>query len=224
MYSVYKHVNRMNNKVYIGITKQSPTVRWGTNGSNYKSSPHFYLAIQKYGWNTFDHIICFENLSEKEAGEKEKQLIALYQADNPLYGYNLTSGGEKAFKMSEITCVKKSLAMRGNKNGCHPCSEETKKKIAEAEKGRVFTEEHKLKLKLSAKNRKSPPCSQNKKEKLKNSNPKMRKIYCLENNTIYKSIHECARQLKLSATNICAVCKGKHSTHKKYHFSYTDNI
>ena len=49
-YCVYMHVNKINNKKYIGITKQkTPESRWGANGVNYKGSPHFYAAIKKYG-------------------------------------------------------------------------------------------------------------------------------------------------------------------------------
>lgn len=46
-YYVYRHVNKTNNKQYIGITKQLPEHRWGVDGVNYKSSPYFYNAIQK---------------------------------------------------------------------------------------------------------------------------------------------------------------------------------
>jgi hypothetical protein len=49
MYTVYQHKNKINNKVYIGITSQNPQIRWGSQGCNYKSSPYFYNAIQKYG-------------------------------------------------------------------------------------------------------------------------------------------------------------------------------
>ena len=40
-YTVYIHTNKSNNKVYIGITKQTPERRWGKNGVNYKSTPYF---------------------------------------------------------------------------------------------------------------------------------------------------------------------------------------
>ena len=49
MYYVYLHNNKINNKKYVGITKQKPENRWGLNGYNYRSSPYFYSAIQKYG-------------------------------------------------------------------------------------------------------------------------------------------------------------------------------
>ena len=47
MYTVYMHKNKINGKIYIGITSRKPEARWGTNGINYKTSPHFYAAIQK---------------------------------------------------------------------------------------------------------------------------------------------------------------------------------
>ena len=47
----------------------------GENGNNYKSSPYFYSAIQKYGWNSFDHDILFTNLTREEACLKEQELI-----------------------------------------------------------------------------------------------------------------------------------------------------
>ena len=224
MYVVYKHVNKINGKIYIGITKQLPEQRWGSNGSNYKSSPHFYSAIEKYGWKNFEHIILYKNLSQNEACQKEIELIAQYQSNNPEFGYNNTSGGEKSFKLSQKAKEKKSKSMQGNKNGCHPCSEETKEKIRRSQIGKTLTDEHKEKLRNAAKHRKSPPCSEEKKEKLKNSYPFMRKIYCKETDTIYKSIQDCARQLGLDATAICAVCKGRHKVHKGYHFNYVDNI
>ena len=67
MYIVYQHKNKINNKVYIGITSQIPERRWGSNGCNYKSSPHFYSAIQKYGWDNFEHNILFTNLTKEKA-------------------------------------------------------------------------------------------------------------------------------------------------------------
>ena len=67
MYSVYKHVNKTNGKVYVGITKQKPEQRWGYNGVNYKNSPRFWSAIQHYGWDNFEHIIIQDQLTHDEA-------------------------------------------------------------------------------------------------------------------------------------------------------------
>ena len=222
MYTVYRHINKINNKMYIGITAQKPENRWGASGSNYKGSPYFYNAINKYGWDNFIHEVLYINLTQEEACTLEKSLIAEYCTDNPSYGYNCTTGGEKSFKMNEISRKKKSQAMMGNKNGQHPCREDTKEKIRAAQKGKKLTPEHIQKLKQGAVNRKTVPCTEEKKKKLQNNHPAMKKIYCVETDTVYKSINECARALNLHASNISGVCRGKHAHTKGYHFKYYD--
>ena len=170
MYTVYQHKNKINGKIYIGITSQKPEDRWGSQGCNYKSSPHFYSAIQKHGCDNFEHNILFTDLTKEQACLKEQELIKEYNSMNREFGYNSTSGGD-IFTMNEETKQKISQAMIGNQNGLgHPCSEEKKEKISNAQKGRKFTEEHKQKLSEAAKNR-HVPCSEEKKQILK-ENPK----------------------------------------------------
>lgn len=96
-YIVYMHKNKINDKVYIGITKQSLKQRCGNNGEQYKRQT-FYKAIEKYGWDNFEHIILYENLTQKEAEEKEIELIDYYKSNNQRYGYNIDKGGIKKKK------------------------------------------------------------------------------------------------------------------------------
>lgn len=218
MYTVYQHKNKINGKVYIGITSQKPEQRWGSQGCNYKSSPHFYSAILKYGWDNFEHNILFIGLSKEQACLKEQELIKNFNSMNREYGYNSTSGGD-IFIMNEETKQKISQAMMGNQNGLgHPCSEEKKKKISEAQKGRKFTEEHKQKLSEAAKNR-HIPCSEEKKQTLKEKSHK-KPVYCEELDKIFESVQECSRQLGIPATNITKLCKGRGKTLKGYHLRY----
>lgn len=91
-YTVYMHINKQNNKRYIGITKQNPKIRWA-NGKGYVKNAHFYAAIQKYGWNNFEHIILHESFNQEEACLMEKYYIKKYNTINPQYGYNLSEGG-----------------------------------------------------------------------------------------------------------------------------------
>lgn len=90
-YTVYKHTCP-NSKVYIGITQQVAEKRW-LNGNGYKKQI-FYRAIKKYGWDNIKHEILYSNISEKEAKEKEIELISKYNSTNPKYGYNLVKGGQ----------------------------------------------------------------------------------------------------------------------------------
>lgn len=222
MYTVYRHTNRLNKKVYIGITSQEPESRWGRGGNNYKSSPYFYSAIQKYGWDNFDHDILFTNLTREEACLKEQELIQEFNSMNRMYGYNATSGGD-IFIMNEETKQKISKSLRGNKNGLgHPCSKEKKKKISDAQKGRKFSEEHKNKLSEAAKKR-HVPCSDEKRRKLSASYPRKKRVYCEELRQVFESVQECGRQLNVPATCISKICKGKGKTAKGYHFKYFDD-
>ena len=213
MYTVYQHKNKINGKVYIGITSQKPEQRWGLQGCNYKSSPHFYSAIQKYGWDNFEHNILFTDLTKEQACLKEQELIKEYNSMNREFGYNSTSGGD-IFTMNEETKQKISQAMIRNQNGLgHPCSEEKKEKISNAQKGRKFTKEHKQKLSEAAKNR-HVPCSEEKKQILKEKSHK-KSVYCEELNKIFESVQECSRQL-----GIPKLCNGRGKTFKGYHLRY----
>jgi hypothetical protein len=137
---------------------------------------------------------------------------------NRKFGYNSTSGGE-SFVMNEETKQKISKALMGNKNGLgHPCSEEKKRKISEAQKGRQFTNEHKQKLSDAVKKR-HVPCSEEKKQLLREKSHK-KPVYCEELDIVFESVQECSRQLGIPATNISKVCRGKGKTVKGYHLRY----
>ena len=118
---VYIHRNKVNNKAYIGITSQNPKDRWGSNGYRYREGDHqvFYRAIQKYGWDNFEHIIWASELIEKEAKHCEKLLIALFQTNctkyhTPEFGYNMTDGGDGMIghKFTEESKRKMSISQK----------------------------------------------------------------------------------------------------------------
>lgn len=91
-YLLYVHENKLNGKVYVGITsKSNPEKRW-LNGNGYKGT-YFYNAIKKHGWNNFEHKILFEGLSQQQAFDLEKKLIFELKAQNKQYGYNIADGG-----------------------------------------------------------------------------------------------------------------------------------
>ncbi len=91
IYSVYRHISP-NGKSYIGITKQNPKRRF-QNGFGYKTQIAFCRAIEKYGWENFQHEILETNLTEKEACEKEAYYIEkVYKSIVP-NGYNTREGG-----------------------------------------------------------------------------------------------------------------------------------
>lgn len=162
----------------------------------------------------------FTELTKEEACQKEKELIKQYNANCREFGYNQTDGGDHCL-MSEEARHKKSLAMMGNKNGLgKPCSPEKARKISEAQKGKIVSEETRRRQSEKAKLRKHTPCTQETIEKLRNSYPHMKQVYCKETGTIYKSVQECGRQLHIDASLVSAACIGKIKSTHGYHLSY----
>lgn len=91
-YAVYVHINKINGKIYVGITCRNPKKRW-SNGNGYKCKSKFWNAIQKYGWDNFEHEIFATNLTKEEACNMERLLIQNLQTTDDRYGYNMDEGG-----------------------------------------------------------------------------------------------------------------------------------
>lgn len=195
-YIVYKHQSRITGKVYIGITCQNPIKRWGA-GNNYRGCLHFYAAILKYGWDSFDHIILYDSLSKDEAITIEKTLIVHYKSLG--ISYNITEGGEGVIKdcrVSEETRIKMSEAQKGRKH-----SEDTKRRISENRKGIKYSEETIRKMSSSHKGK---HLSETAKSKI--SKPVIQ--FDLNGNiiAIWKSISEACRTLGFKSHSKISEC------------------
>ena len=117
-YKVYVHLFP-NGKRYVGITCQDVNRRW-RKGRAYGSNIIMTRAIQKYGWENIEHKILIDKLTIGQAEKLERELIKRWELQNVAFGYNIADGG------------------------IHPRhTEETKKKIGEATKGRTHTDEFK---------------------------------------------------------------------------------
>ena len=114
-YTVYKHINKINGKCYIGITSLEPKERFGRNGGNYKKCTYFWNAIQKYGWHNFEHIIIVDCLTKEEACRYEISLIERMRTENPNGCYNILLGGELG-RAGIVATEEYKDKFRGNKN------------------------------------------------------------------------------------------------------------
>lgn len=100
-YSVYTHINKINGKMYFGITSREPEIRWGKGGNHYTltNQPKFYRAIKKYGWNNFEHRVLGSNFTEEQAKKLEMVYIKLFNTVEQ--GYNISLGGEGNTKYTD---------------------------------------------------------------------------------------------------------------------------
>lgn len=219
---VYCHTNKINEKKYFGITSRNLKNRW-KNGNGYRNQIAFWLAIKKYGWNGFIHEVVIDNLTEKEAKEKEIELIALYKTNcrryyNPAYGYNMTDGGDgtSGRPLTEETRKKISKSLAGRE-----MTEESRKKMSESKKGISFAEEHRRKIGASQLGKK---LSEETKKKISES--RLRKYtgednpnygnhkLAGENNPMYGKQHTAETRQKISKK-----VKGKMQGEKNYFYN-----
>ena len=89
---IYKITNKVNNKVYIGITVD--VKKRFTSHLNSRLNYPLYKAFNKYGKDNFKFEIIKECETRDEACFLEKKYIAEYKSNIKKYGYNQTSGGE----------------------------------------------------------------------------------------------------------------------------------
>jgi group I intron endonuclease len=225
-HTVYEHVQKENGKRYIGVTKHKPQRRWRPNGEGYKKNPYFWHAIQKYGWDSFEHNVIAEGLSEDDAYNMERELIAKYKSNDLEHGYNIAPGGAHN-DMPEATRQRLSrerkgkntgkdnpnygnhkLAGKNNPNYGHKMSEEQKRAISEKKRGKKlppFTEEHKRKIRENHK-----------------GGAQKRAVLCVETGTIYKSINDAARATETNKKQISKCCRGveHYNTAGGYHWKF----
>lgn len=213
-YYVYKHTNKVNGKIYIGITCQRPKKRW-QNGKGYKENNHFWNSIKKYGWNKgFDHEILYSGLSQRQAEVMEVSLIAYYDSTNQNKGYNISPGGGL---QSEESRQKMSEAHKGENNHMYgkTHTEETKQKMSEANKGennpmygKTHTEEARQKMSEANKGKNHPMYG-----RTGHNHPTSKSVICITTGQCFGSTREAARLLNLkSSGGIRNCCGGRYKS------------
>lgn len=207
-YCVYMHKNKLNGKVYVGLTSMIPEERW-CNGKGYHTG-HFRYAIDKYGWDNFEHIILKDNLTKSEASYWERYYIQQYNSTDRNYGYNISLGGE---------C------------GGHPQTEETRKKIAKnyvGFKGRKHTIQSKIKMSESSSGKNHPNFGKHHSEQFKRKLSKSalrnrgRLFLCVELDKIFDNLNDDYLETTCPKSAIVQCCQGKQKQSKGYHWKYAD--
>lgn len=236
MYTVYIHKNKINQKVYVGLTKQSPQARWRVGGHGYKKQPKFWEAIEKYGWDNFEHIILSTGLTAEEASQLEKKLIQSF--DSIQNGYNIDEGGI-IHSPSQETIEKIRVSMKGKTHTL-----ETKEKISlskEKDKKPVICVETGIEYESAASAMKHTGVDRSSISKVcygtmntaggyhwyfKGEKPiylkdkRLKPVMCIDTGKIYSSTSEAARDTNSDPSNIKKVCDGKYKTTNKLRWKY----
>jgi len=159
---IYKIVNTINNKVYIGQTIQTPSRRKTEHfyhlRKNQHDNPHLQFAFNKYGESNFKFTVLNYATDKKILDKLEDDYIVYYDCLNDDLGYNLKTGGANG-KHSEKTKLKISSKMKGPNSYWYgkkraKFSKEHLKKMSDARMGKnhpLYGKSHdnKTKMKMS---------------------------------------------------------------------------
>ena len=137
---VYIITNTVNGKSYIGISIHEPTQGRIKDHLSGKGNRLIANAVKKYGnQDAFTYEILEANVFDELLPDLEVAYIAQFNTLSP-HGYNLDSGGSHKIP-SEETRRKISKAHKGRKH-----SVESRRNMSEARKGRIFSVETRRKI------------------------------------------------------------------------------
>jgi len=206
---IYKIVNKIDNKIYVGQTIGDLDIRWKGHLKKGSNCRYLKYAIKKYGVDNFElKLVCitFDN----QLDDMEIKYIEKYNCLVPK-GYNLRIGGNIG-RHHEETKQKISESLKSRyQNGLIPPrsqlgiphSEITKKKISEANKGHRNSQESINKQIIS--NRRNKTIQFN-----------------IEGNRLneFNSCKEAAKYIGSTTSGISRCCLGKTKTAKGYVWKY----
>ena len=135
---IYKIVNNINGKVYIGQTKHSLSKRIA--GHIRDNSTPVQKALNKYGLESFAIFVIDHADSKAVIDEKERYWIRVLKSNQRAYGYNMTAGGDGNHNPSKKIRKKISNTLKKHYEDHEPTSgftdhshrEEDKRKISDS--------------------------------------------------------------------------------------------
>lgn len=199
---IYKAINKINGKVYIGQTIKTLEGRRSEHLRDNKSNDYnsaFHKALRKYGEDSFEWEVIVHCGSKEEMDDMEFHYIKQYNSYNS-GGYNLTWGGE----------------------GCHgrKYSYETIKKMSESHKGVKLPKEQVRKI-LATRMRRN----------YTGLNNKAGRMYVLTTPEgdvfkVFNLDYFCKRftSCKLNASSLYKVIKGDQISNRGYKCEHYDEI
>lgn len=206
---VYKVTNKINGKVYIGITTKTLEYRRKVHERDSKRYNYlFYRALKKYGFDNFEWEVIDTAQNIEELERKEKEYILLYESfNNPEKGYNSTSGVNSHYQITDEQRKLRSERAKGKNNPMYGTISPLR--------GKKFSEEHKRRISESLSKADRPHLKGS-------SNPSARRVINLDTGKIFDTIKEASEFYSANKIGITAVCKGKQKTCGGYRWKYID--
>lgn len=225
---IYMIINQLTGERYIGQSRNIIGRWWSHTAPNTKEYNRMHKDIKKQGRETFDFVI-LEECPIEELDEKEKFYIAKL---NPEYNVSTGGRGNNGYKptaeqkevyrqaalkqwreMDEETkqrIIKNNLT--GHRKG-YKMSEETKRKLIESHKGKMWTPELREKIAEAKRIKKENGYIQ--------TNAGHRKtVICTTTSQVFESVKAAGNYFNIDPSSISGVLKGRNKTTHNLKFIY----
>ncbi|WP_349400393.1 NUMOD3 domain-containing DNA-binding protein [Clostridium perfringens] len=230
---IYKIINKINGKVYIGQTTKSFNERYPMSGVgiervykyhdyhrrlNCYYNQHLHSAIKKYGFDSFDVIEEFDIAYSKESLDYlEDYYIRIYKSNINKFGYNNKEGGANG-KLSEESIEK---MIRTKKKAISKLTKEQRwNRFARVGKdnpnfGKKRSEITRKKIsegnkgKIISKEQKKQISDTLKGKYTRGKSPNARKVICITTYKVFNCIKDGADYYGCERRNISYCCNGK---------------
>lgn len=249
---IYRHWRVLEDgteKSYIGQTIRKPNKRWseGKGYTNYDSDTHFARAINKYGWDSFNHeIIGVVEATTKEQATldlNEWEVYYIEKYDSFYNGYNKTIGGyafsgESNPNAKQIICLNTKQIFNTCLEakewcGTHPSGylNSTKRNkhcgnhpVTGEKLAWMYLDEYEKSTEDEINNKLNRALNGRKGE----ASSSARKVVCLNSKLVFNTMNEAKEYYKLTGVSgICSCCKNGKScygedvkTHEKLYWMY----
>ena len=204
---IYQIRNLVNSKIYVGSAvnlHKRALSHFNALKRNAHANKKLQGAYNKYG---LDKLV-FEVLEYVEKDtllEREQYYIDTLNAVNE--GYNICPVAKHTVDWVWTPAQRKSRCGAGNPMYGKHHSEEHKKRISDAEKGRIPWN-------------KGRKMTESERLQVREYNGKSKRVQCIETEIIFFSVSEAGRQYQIKPSNISACDRGERKTAGGYHWVY----
>lgn len=209
MGQIYKIINNINSKIYVGKTIYTAEKRYKSHLQQLDDGTAIHNAMKKYGVENFSFVILEDNIENKE--ELSKKEIYWIKTLNSLVpnGYNIAQGGEGG------NGTHARNLMKWREDNPDKAKENIQKLNDWVKNNKDLVKEANKKGSLSRKEKYGKDITKKANEASK------KKVRCVETGIVYDSVKEAAISLGYAnGSHIGQVCNNKRKMACNYHWQW----